>query len=344
MNIDFNHYYNHSYFMDADRIPYLVAAIFLTIIVGMITGPLVGNANPFFWEVMDRIFGRIGDKIDRKNRKPSDLLFRGVMLSVAVIIFAILAGMALSLYASSASVTEIIIISLFITSGSVWYMILKLYFTLSQMSQSAIAKCGYFGLSRSTRIDLNYTDDFGITREGLAFSAISFDKGLVAPSIWYLIGGIPLMIIYSSLSFLAWRFGKFGFTTGFGRVPIALEKLMGFIPSLFSGFLYTASAAVSPTAKILEAIKSWWEVKGRAPYEQGGIILSALAWPLGVSIGGAVTDISGTKLKKLWIGPENASAKIGASHLKRGIIMNVIAHLFFILALLSAYIYSGKFF
>ncbi len=339
MNIDFNYY--HSYLMDADRIPYLVASIFLTIVVGMITGPLVGNANPFFWEVMDRIFGCLGDRMDRKNRKSADLILRGFILSVAVLVFALFAGRALSLYASSSSVVEIIIISLFITSGSVWYMILKLYFTLSQ---SGVVKGGYFGLSRSARIDLNSTDDFGITREGLAFSAISFDKGLVSPSVWYLIGGIPLMIIYSSLSFLAWRFGKCGFTTGFGRVPMALEKLMGFIPSLFSGFLYTASAAVSPTAKILESLKSWWQVKGKAPYEQGGVILSALAWPLGVSLGGPVSDISGAKLKKLWIGPKNASAKIDASHLKRGIIMNVMAHLFFILALLSAYIYSGKLF
>ncbi len=331
----------HGYFMDADRIPYLVAAIFLTIVVGMITGPLVGNANPFFWEVLNRIFGNIGDRMDRKNRKSSDLVLRGFILCVIVLIFALFAAKALSFYASANTISEIVIVSLFITSGSVWYMILKLYFTLSQ---SGTAKGGYFGLSRSTRIDLNSTDDFGITREGLAFSAISFDKGMVAPSLWYLIGGIPLMVIYSSLSFLAWRFGKCGFTKGFGSVALALEKLMGFIPSLFSGFLYTASAGVSPTARISEALKSWWEAKDRAPYEQGGILLSAISWPLGISLGGPVMDVDGSILKKSWIGAENSSAKIDSYHLKRGIIMNVIAHLFFILALLSAYIYSGKFF
>ena len=331
----------HGYFMDADRIPFLVAAIFLTIVAGMITGPLAGNANPFFWEFLDKIFGRVGERMDRKNRKPSDLLFRGFLFCAVLLFLALLFSRVLDLWASTSSYAEIIIISLCLTSGSVWYMVLKLYFTLSDQGK---AEGGYFGLSRSSRVDLNSTDDYGITREGLAFSAISFDKGLVAPGFWYLVGDIPLLFIYSVLSFSAWRFGKSGFTKGFGSVPLALEKLMGFIPSLFSGFLYTASAAISPSAKIIPAIKSWWIARDQVPYEQGGVILSALAWPLGVSLGGPVQDISGSSLKKAWVGPEGASAQIESHHLKRGIIMNVVAHLLFILSLLAAYIYAGKVF
>lgn len=339
MDINFSEI--HEYLMDADRIPFLIGAIFLTIIVGMITGPLAGNANPFIWGVMDKAFGRVGERMDKKSRKQSDLVFRGFLFCTILLFVALLLVKPISHWSSQNSIFEVILISLCLTSGSVWYMVLKLYFTLSQEGK---AKGGYFGLSRSSRTDLNSTDDHGITREGLAFSAISFDKGLVAPSLWYLVGGLPFLLVYSTLSFCAWRFGKCGFTKGFGSVPIALEKLMGFPTSLFSGFLFTAAAAVAPTAKITKALKSWWAAHDQVPYEQGGVVLSALAWPLEVNLGGPVQDISGSTLKKAWVGPEGATAQIEHFHLKRAIIMNILAHLLFILALLSAYIMDGKLF
>ena len=331
----------HAYLMDADRIPYLVAAILVTIVVGMITGPFAGNANPFFWWIMDKAFGGVGDRIDRKNRKSSDLFFRGFLFCSVLLFLTMLFGRVLVMWANQSSAAEVLIVSLCLTSGSVWYMVLKLYFTLTQEGK---AKGGYYGLSRSSRVDLNSTDDYGITRVGVSYSAISFDKGLVAPGFWYLVGGIPFLLIYSTLSFCAWRFGKCGFSKGFGNMPLMMERLMGMIPSLFTGFLFTASAAIAPSAKMIPAIKSWWSVKDKVPYEQGGVVLSAMAWPLGVSLGGPMQDIKGSSLKKAWVGPKDASAQVEAHHLKRAIIMNIIAHLLFILSLLVAYIYAGKVF
>ena len=325
--------------MDVNRIPYIIVAILITIIGGMILGPLAGNANPFIWGAIDKIFGGVGERIDRKNRTRSDLMFRGLLYISIMLILALAIINPLSTLVAKSSLVEGLIVTLCITSGSVWYMVLKLYFAVTQKGK---AEGGYFGLSRSSRTDLNSTDDHGVIREGLVFSAVSFDKGLVAPSLWYLFGGVPLLLIYSLIAFTAWRFGKNGFSKGFGVVPLALEKVIGFIPSLFTGFLFTAAATVSPTAKIVQALKSWWQAKGAVPYEQGGVVLSALAWPLEVSLGGPVQDISGSAIKKAWVGPKGASAKVESFHLKRAIIMNVVAHLLYVLALLSTYIYADK--
>lgn len=340
-NLSEIYFFYHAHIMDADRIPYLVAAIFLTIVVGMITGPFTGNANPFLWNFFDILFGRFGDRIDRKSRSKKDLILRGFLYVSCLLLCVLLVVPIIHTFTSQNWMVEVLLLSLCLTSGSVWYMILKLYFALSQKGQ---AKGGYWGLARSSRIDLNSTDDYGITREGLSFAAMSFDKGLIAPTLWYLIGGLPLVMIYSVVAFSAWRFGKQGFSKGFGEIPFALEKFLGFIPSVFSGFLFTASAAISPTAKITKAIQSWWQAMNKVPYEQGGVVLSALAWPLNVSLGGPVQDISGSALKRVWVGPDGATAQIEHVHLKRGIIMHVVAHLFLILALLSAYVYAGKVF
>lgn len=327
--------------MDAQRIPILVVAMFITALAGMISGPLAGNANPFVWSLYNVLFGIAGDKLDRANRKPKDLFFRGTFFMIILLAFALVVGKPLAKFTTQSSAVEGLIVIACISTGSIWYMVLKLYFTLKKEGK---AKGGYYGLARSARVNLNSIDDYGITREGLAYSAVSFDKGLVAPSLWYLIGGVPFLIIYSMISFASWRFGKQGYTKGFGRAALALEKLMGYVPSLFSGALYTLASVVAPSANMVQSFKAWWQAKDKVPYEQGGVMLSALAWSLGVSLGGPVKDMSGETLGKVWIGPKNASAKVEAFNLKRGIVINISAHLIYLLSLSSAYVYSGHFF
>ncbi len=337
----YDNYLNfHEYFMDPQRIPFLVVAMFITAIAGMISGPLAGNANPFIWGVYNALFGFAGDKLDRPNRKTRDLVFRGTLFVIILLVFALIVSKPMAQFTVRSSAIEGLLVIACLSTGSIWYMMLKLYFTLQKEGK---VEGGYFGLARSTRLNLNSVDDFGITREGLAFSAISFDKGLVAPGIWYLIGGVPFIIIYSIVSFASWRFGKQGFTSGFGKAALAVEKLLGYVPSLFSGALYTLASAVAPSANPVQSLKAWWQAKDKVPYEQGGIMLSALAWSLGVSLGGPVRDVSGETLGKVWVGPDGASAKVEAFHLKRGIVINIVAHLIFLLSILSAYVYSGQF-
>lgn len=321
--------------MNADRIPVVICALILTVVVGMVTGPRCGNANPFVWWGLDQLCGRFGDRLNKKSRGHGDLVFRGFLFCVFLLLFAMIAGR----YGVFGFYLEAVALSLLITSGSIWFILLRLFFA---MGEDKGIKGAYYGLSRSSRVDLNSVDDYGIVRTAMGYSAIAFDKGLVSPCIWYLIGGLPMVLIYTVLSFMAWRFGRSGHGSGFSYVPMALEKLMGFIPSLFSGALLTAAAAVTPTAKISNAFLSWWKAKDSAPYEQGGIVISAMAWPLDVSLGGPVRDISGASLPNNWVGAKDSTAQIDRHHLKRAIFMNVIAHLLFVLALLSAYVYAGR--
>ena len=335
----------HEHIIDADRIPVIIAAIFITIVVGMVSGPLRGNANPFFWQFYELLFGTIGDRLYNTRRSRSDLAFRSLIITVFALFFAFMLGRIFSRLTHGlggyGTALEIILLSLSITSGAVWFILLRLYFVLDK---DGSAKGGFYGISRSTRVNLIGLDDYGITRVAMGYVAYSFDKGLVAPCFWYLLGGLPVLFIYTVLAFLAWRFGKCGFSKGFGSVPLALEKLMGYVPSLLSGFLFMAAAAVTPTASLRKSLLMWWDIRNKAPYEQGGITLCSIAWPLNISLGGPVVDISGSAINNKWIGSDNASAKIDYKHLRRGIYINVIAHLLFLASLGSVYIYAGKFF
>lgn len=333
-------------FLDTDRIPEMIMVIVVCAIVGMITGPLMGNANPLFWNVLSGFFGGFGDKIDRKTRPYADLMFRGLILTA--IILAASAGLSwfyrelIKVYPHYEILRTLFLASL-LTVGSVWFVMLKFYFSMNkgktdnkQRDEKAV-----YALSSTTGLNLQKQDDYGLTRAAMVMSVRSFDKGLVAPCLWYLIGGFPAACIYAGLAMMSWRFGKNGLGSGFAAVPLALERLVGMIPSILSAILITLAASITPTAKLHKGITSWFGHKNRAPYDQGGFPVSALAWALNVSIGGPVKDNKGAALKGEWVGPEGATAQLSHVHLRRAIYINVVAHFLFIASLLGMYMWDG---
>lgn len=331
----------HANFLEPERIPVAIAAILLCVVVGMITGPLMGNANAFIWQSIDRWFGRFGDKLDKPSRPQADLLFRGFLISMLVLFLMTFLSKGFETiidYKPLRGATEVFLLSFFLSAGTVWFSLLKLYFA---MENDGTTKGAYLGIARSTRTDLNAADDFGITRMGMNFAARSFDKNMVAPVLWFIIAGFMGICLYAGLAALAWRFGKDGATKGFGATALALEKLLGFFPAILSGILITLAGLFTPTAKIHKGITAWFGHKNRASYEQGGFALSALAWSLNVSLGGPAKDLKGDAIKNSWVGPETATAKNDHKHLRRAIYINVMAHILFIASLLGMYVWSG---
>jgi len=335
----------HTNFFDPDRIPTVLAAMLLCVVIGMITGPMAGNANAFLWQFIDRIIGKFGDKIDKPSRPQADLIFRGFLITTLVIIIMGAMGKGFeSIIAANPlhGFTQIIILSLGLSVGTVWFSLLKLYFAQDhEKNQGKVVKGAYLGIARSTRSDLTTADDFGITRMGMNFAARSFDKNMVTPVIWFLIAGYIGLCLYAGLAALSWRFGKDGATKGFGATALALEKLLGFFPSILSGILITLAGLFTPTAKLHKGIAAWLGHKNRASYEQGGFALSAMAWSLNVSLGGPAKDLKGDAIKNAWVGPQSATAKNNHKHLRRAIYINVIAHILFVVTLLSLYVWSG---
>ena len=329
-------------FIDPDRIPVAVLALVLVALVGVITGALRANANPFFWAVTDGLFGSIGARLDRKERKAGDLVFRGFFVSIFCLLFAWLIGHAAAKLAADDAfygITEVLLLALTLTGGTIWYALLKLYFALK--SNKKVGKGAYYTIARSTRIDLSGADDFGITRTGMGYAARIFDKGVVAPVFWYLLCGLAGAYIYAALGALAWRFGKDGFTKGFGKTPLALEQLMGFVPHVLAGVLIAFAGLFTPTGGMTRAFKGILSRENRAAYAEGGWPLSAMAHSLDISLGGPVHDLDGSSLKRGWIGPDGATAQLDAGHLRRALYISLMAYLLFIVSLMGAVLWAG---
>ena len=331
---------SHISLIDPSRIPVAVLALVLVAIVGTITGAARSNANPFFWSLADGVFGSIGARLDRKERKAGDLVFRGFFLTVCGLVFAWLLGNAaakLAVQNGFYGMMDTILLSLVLTGGAVWHALLKLYRALKKKQ---VGKGAYYTIARSTRVDLSTSDDFGITRAGMGYAARAFDKGVVAPVFWFLLCGLPGTYIYALLAALAWRFGKDNFTKGFGKVPLALEQLMGFAPHILSGGLMAAAGLFTPTGGMMRAFTGLLK-SNRAPYAEGGLPLTAMAHSLSVSLGGPVVDLDGSAMKRTWVGPDGATAQLDAGHLRRALYIGVMAYLLLIASLCGAMLWAG---
>lgn len=333
----------HDQIFDPARLPVAAGAVLIVCLVGVLTGPLFGNANPVFWRTVDFLFGPLGSRLDKTERKASDLMTRGTIITLTAAIMAFLLGQffqSLSHHYPNWLIVDIMALSIILSAGAAWNALIRLYKAVQ--GKNAV-KGAFFTLATTTRSNLTTADEFTITRVGIGMGAKIFDKGIVGPVLWYLIGGLPAAYLYAGLAALSWRFGKEGFTKGFGSTALALEKLMGFVPNVFSGILFSLAGLLTPTAGMTRSFIGLFHFnEGRAHYPEGGAPVTAMAWALKVSLGGATQDIDGSAIKRGWAGPSGATAQLNAKHLHRALYILVMAHLLLIASLLVAIVIGGR--
>ncbi len=333
----------HDQIFDPARLPVAIIAILVVVFGGLVFGPLGGNANPLLWRVVDFLFGPLGGKLDKTERKSGDLATRGFIVTVTALIIGYLIGhffQTLSVTYPNYRMVDIFALTLVLSAGAGWYALLRLYHAVEGKGG---VKGAFYAIAATTRTNLTRSDEFTITRVGIGMGAKLLDKGIVAPVLWYLIAGLPAAYLYATLAALSWRFGKEGFSKGFGLTANHLEKLMGMIPNLFSGLLIALSGLLTPTAGMTRSLLSLFPTKsGHSDYFQGGAPVTSMAYALKVSLGGATQDTDGSAIQRAWAGPEGATAKLGAKHLHRGLYITVMAHLLLVLAFLVAIVGHGR--
>ncbi len=332
----------HAQVFDPDRLPVAVAAILIVSLIGAITGPFGGNANPLLWRAADFLFGPLGNRLDKAERKAGDLATRGLIVTVMALVLGYMLGQffsSLSKHYPNFLIVDIVALSIVMSAGAGWYALIRLYKALHSKN---LIKGAFYTISTTTRNNLSVADEFTITRVGIGMGAKIFDKGAAGPVVWYLIAGLPAAYIYATLAALSWRFGKEGFTKGFGSTAMALEKLMGFVPNVLAGMLIGFGGLLTPTAGMTRSLVAILPAqKGHADYQQGGAPVTAMAYALKVSLGGATQDHEGSAIQRGWAGPEGATAKLEAGHLRRALYITVMAHLLFLAGLLAAIVLHG---
>lgn len=313
-----------------ERLNSSIIALILVSLLGMLFGPFSGNANPFVWVGLNKIFGNFAKKTYKVGRSVSSLQFRGaILLTLYLLISGIVAAIAVLVERKFhiAGFMDPILLSLTLSGGATWSALVKLHHALraEEKKNLDLPKGSFYEIAVSTRSNLNTTDSHGIIRTGIAFVAKSFDKGVIAPLFWYLLGGLPAVYIYCGIVAARWSLSKEGFAKGIGTLALRLEEFFGFFPQLISSVILAFAALMTPSAGLTRSFIGMFSRKGRATYAEGGLPLTTLAWGLGVSLGGPVEDIDGSVLKRSWVGAPSSSAKVERRHLRMAIYLNIMA-------------------
>lgn len=327
-------------FISPERFVNAAFALLLALIAGFITGPRMNSATPFIWRLVNISFGQLSERLDNIKRSTPDLLFRGFIISLLMILFFGALGVwfdEIKPVIPQNRLVEIIIISLCLSTGAVIHHGMRLY----QVIQGAKISNGTFlCLANTSRIDLSGRDNFTLTRTGVEIIVRLFDKACVSPLLWYVLGGIPLLLIYTSLAALSWKNGYDGTYDNIGKMALMLEKLMGFVTGLFTASLLAITTLIVPYSKPLNGLKSLTS-SNKYDYEHGGMPLATVSETLDITLGGDVTHLNGRKMSRGWSGPKDATAQLKAEHLKRVLYMVFIAELYLLCALFGGSMWAS---
>lgn len=344
MDYSFTTFIN-DYIIADDRLPFVLSVILLSSVAGFVFGPVFGRLNPPYWAILELFFSKPADKLNRRHRPLADLMLRGFLLMV----FVGGVSMALGVYFNIQDISElfggiglVLVLLPVFSGGAVWRMMLSLYKELGSADSGADGhnrrRGIYYALSKSTRFNLSSTDDYTITRLGIVYMVNSFNKGMVAPAFWFVVGGLPGVYLYSAVSFMKWRVGREGHSKAFGVVAEKSEKIMGIVPSYFAAILLVLASLFTPTIGVVRALRGLLACKkGQyCLYPQGGRPATVIAWAMRISLGGGLVDYDGLNIKSDWAGPPDSSARLDRNHLRRAIYLLVVGMLICAMMLLAA--------
>jgi len=248
--------------------------------------------------VMARIGLALSRRLDRPNRSRGTLRVRGILLVVSLGGAALLAGIALQALADRLGFPYGAAVEGLILWGCV-----RAYRPLGRLRE-AVRRIG------------TDSDSAATGRVALEQTAISFVHFVVVPLFWFLLAGLPGLLVAAA----SWALERAARESGgnrriFGAAAQDLHRLLSWIPSRIADLILAIAASAVPRGRPVAALRQGW---GHARLGELGTV-AALAGGLGVSLPTRVRVGS----RSLWLG--DGSVQVGRNDLLRAIWLYVVA-------------------
>ena len=264
--------------------------IFIILIALAIDG--IWGDNHFFWKKINhpiKYFGKFIDWLDnefnREEFSSNAKILNGAAVVVAMTFLAYLIGLFLEklfLIFPFSIIFEAIFVSVFIAARS-------LFDHVKAVNSSLIQEGLVGGRSKLSLIvgrDVSNLDFGGILRAAIESLAENFSDGVVAPILWYLIFGIPGLLIYKLIntadSMIGHKNSKY---IDFGMFTARFDDLLNYVPARFSSVLIIIASFIL-REDFKSSIKITKEDHNKHSSPNSGWPESAMSGALGVSLGG----------------------------------------------------------
>ncbi|MDJ0949516.1 MAG: cobalamin biosynthesis protein [Alphaproteobacteria bacterium] len=154
--------------------------------------------------------------------------------------------------------------------------------------------------------DADALDSYGVARAAIEACADTFAKSVVGPAFWYVLLGLPGLLMYVSVKSMDREIGfRSPRHAAFGLAAARIDDAAGYIPARIAGVLLSLAAAAVPTANPAAAIRAILRDAGKHPSPNDGWPEGALAGALDLALAGP-RSYGGRKIDEPWLGTGRA--------------------------------------
>ncbi|MGB8275892.1 MAG: adenosylcobinamide-phosphate synthase CbiB [Alphaproteobacteria bacterium] len=267
-----------------DTILLVVMALGLDWVVGDM--PVLFRFVPHPVQLMGGLVGWIERRLNRERRAPATRRIRGLIVVVLLCAVAAVAGFEIARV--SRSVPYGFVIELFFVTALVAQRSLfdHVYAVAKALRGDGLA-AGKDAVRHIVGRDLDQLDEHGVARAAIESCAENFSDGVVAPVFWYVVLGLPGLMVYKTAntmdSMIGHRSARY---RDFGMAAARLDDLLNLIPARLAGLILAIAALFTPTANPIRALATMFRDAGKHSSPNAGWPEAATAGALDLALAG----------------------------------------------------------
>ncbi|MGC2854629.1 adenosylcobinamide-phosphate synthase CbiB [Novispirillum sp. DQ9] len=156
--------------------------------------------------------------------------------------------------------------------------------------------------------DPNSLDEHGVSRAAIESCAENFSDGVVAPVFWYVIAGLPGIMVYKTVNTLDSMIGHLNpHYRSFGWASARFDDVLNLIPARLAGMTLAVAAVFVGSARPGAAVATMLRDAGKHRSPNAGWPEAAMAGALGLALAGP-RRYGQTVVADPWIGSGRARA------------------------------------
>lgn len=300
-----------------DPLLLILAAMALDVLLG--DSPLVFRILPHPVKIVGSLTGFLEKKLNRPRRHAMDRALRGFIL------LALMVGLALGVGLGVEKLKQAFTYGWVLELGLAWMLLAQRslfehVLAVARALKDKGLQAGRESVGHIVGRDVARLDEHGVARAAVESCAENFSDGVVAPVFWYVLFGLPGLLLYKTVNTLDSMIGhKTERFHAFGVTAARLDDLMNLIPARLSGLVFVLAAFFVPTANPFRAMKIMLRDSRKHRSPNAGWPEGAMAGALGLSLSGPRHYSDGAS-NEPWIGKE-LRARATAQDIRRSLYM-----------------------
>ena len=262
------------------------------LLIALVLEAYIGDAAFIFGRVphpvalIGKLVAVLDRKLNREHRGQMDRAVRGLVVVVVVAGLAAVIGWAVAWLSQNHDfgfALELILLVLLLAQRGLYDHVKAVAVALKSDGLEA----GRGAVAHIVGRDPLQLDEYGVARAANESLAENFSDGVVAPAFWYLLFGMPGLLVYKAVNTMD---SMIGHTTpryrAFGMAAARMDDILNLIPARLSGLFIVLASIFAPNARPGGALKVMLRDAGKHRSMNAGWPEGAMAGAFGLALAG----------------------------------------------------------